>query len=333
MKTPNRDVVENSVEARGTSSIAYRDYRPSDLMGMIYTLLGLALLGLGIWLSTRSILYWLAGQLLLAVCAVQWFSLLHEAGHKTLFKSSIGNRIVGHFAGFITAIPYASWKIVHARHHFWAGWQDVDPTTQALAPRSRPSWIRWTVRFCWACWIPIFSIVYRLTNYWDLRRLWSIAERPAQRRRIMVNMILLLGVYACLIIFFGPWLFVTFGLAWLITLVMQDLLILSQHTHVPMRLAGENSPRAFPPHEQDQFTRTLAFPSWFSQWILVNLDAHSLHHRFPAVPGYFLQQVQNLAETHAPTHRTPWYRWIVDARRVRGDQLLFQNWDETGFHI
>ena len=40
-----------------------------------------------IWLSLQaSIWWWAAGQILLALALVQWFAVLHECGHETLFR-------------------------------------------------------------------------------------------------------------------------------------------------------------------------------------------------------------------------------------------------------
>ena len=72
---------------------------------------------------------------MLALALVQWFAVLHECGHETLFRGKRANSIVGQVAGFFALIPFYNWKRVHARHHKWTGWQDVDPTTAALVPR------------------------------------------------------------------------------------------------------------------------------------------------------------------------------------------------------
>ena len=74
---------------------------------------------------------------MLAVAFVQWFVILHECGHDTLFRTRTWNRVAGSVAGFFALIPFACWTRVHSRHHRWTGWQDLDPTTEALVPRNR----------------------------------------------------------------------------------------------------------------------------------------------------------------------------------------------------
>ena len=96
---------------------------------------GLTLFSL--WLSfSSSYLLWGIGQLLLAISMLQWFMLLHETGHKTLFKSGTVNRRIGHVASVFSGIPFHSWQMIHHQHHKWAGWQDIDPTTEQVVPRS-----------------------------------------------------------------------------------------------------------------------------------------------------------------------------------------------------
>src|SRR5262249_54446836 len=62
--------------------------RPSNWAGALVVAESLALTGGALWLSSRhSPLMWAAGQLLLALSLVQWFAVLHECGHETLFRS------------------------------------------------------------------------------------------------------------------------------------------------------------------------------------------------------------------------------------------------------
>lgn len=313
----------------------FADLKPSDLLGAMY--LGLAGLltttAIGLSLSPLPVV-WLAGQLVLAIALLQWFAILHEAGHKTLFRSLRLNAVAGHLAGFWAGFPFECWKLVHGLHHRWTGWQDLDATTANLVPRFRPAWMRLAVRFCWCFWIPIFSVIYRLDNYWNLPRLQRLFSRKlmAGKRsagKLWFNAVLLLTVYALLIWWIGPatMLRVT-GLGILLSLMMEDLLILSQHTHIPMKVSGGEDVTPIPPLEQELFTRSLKFPVWFARLILLNLDAHELHHMYVQVPGYHLNRIPYL-----PHNEISWWRWVIGSRKVRGDVLLFQNRNQTGIEL
>lgn len=324
------------METRGPSANLDLDLtalKPRDLWGWFYVALASCLTSLAIYLSSRSSLAaWIGGQVLLSFALLQWFALLHEAGHKTLFRTPLLNKLWGHAAGFWALIPFDCWKLIHARHHYWTGWQDLDATTATLAPRPLGSLERAIVIVCWWTWIPLFSTLYRLHNYWNLPRLCGYFPQFSQRARLTVNIVAYLALYGALIVWIGPQRMLELvGPALLLTLMMQDLLILSQHTHIPMELStssGDAVVSPFAPSEQEVFTRSLTFPSWFARWILVNLDAHELHHVHPSVPGYYLHTIRR------PTlNAVPWWRWLLRAKCVRGDVLLFQNRNVSGYEL
>jgi acyl-lipid omega-6 desaturase (Delta-12 desaturase) len=304
--------------------------RPSDGLGTLYVSFASSTSLAALWLSLSEFnAIWLLGQLVWAISFLQWFSILHEAGHKTLFASSAANRVSGHLAGWLAVIPFFTWKLIHARHHHWTGWQDLDATTQQLVPRPLRGWEKLAVNLCWATGIPLFSTLYRLSNYWNLLRLWRLYPNREVRIRIAIAIMSTLLVYGLVMFLLGPALFIKlFGLGLLLTLMLQDPLILSQHTHVPMQLSLGNDVRPIPPRQQQYFTRSLVFPTWFARWILLNLDAHELHHMYASIPGYHLHRLCQ------PTpNAMPWWLWLWRAKQIRGDVLLFHNRDETGYLI
>jgi len=139
--------------------------RPSDAAGSAVTLVAIVATVIALTLSMRAEVWlWLPGQIILAIALVQWFAILHECGHETLFRSRSIHRAIGQVAGFFSIIPFYNWKRVHGRHHKWTGWQDVDPTTATLVPRELSRVERVLVNVCWRYWIPLFSVLYRVNN-------------------------------------------------------------------------------------------------------------------------------------------------------------------------
>lgn len=304
--------------------------QPSDPAGIFYTLLASGLTAGGIALSIQeSWLAWACGQLLLAITMIQWWAILHEAGHKTLFRSRGMNRWVAHLAGFWSLIPGDCWRLVHARHHYWTGWQDRDMTTETLVPRQLKGYERLVINSCWLLWIPMFATLYRLNNYWNYPRLRKQFADSADQRLLRNNIVIYGISYVAIAVALGPMLTLKLlGAAIFITLALQDLLVLSQHTHIPMELAEEREIRPFTPAQQEVFTRSLQFPAWFSRLILLNLDAHGLHHMYPRVPGYRLHALQE----RDTLNTVPWWAWVIGAKSTPGTVLLFQNRDQTGFY-
>ncbi len=303
--------------------------KPTALVGAVHAGLSVLALSAGLALATvGGPLAYGWGQLLLALFFLHAFVLLHEAGHDTLFKQRSINRLVGHVAGFLTLMPFWNWQRIHARHHHYAGWQDLDATTAALVPRSIATWERRVINFAWATWLPLFALTYRIQNFWNLRRIGRYITSPGSLRRIRVNTVSALLGYAALLLWIGPLqLLQLIGPGFLLSLVFQEAIILSQHTHVPQRLSAGGDAQPFAPMQQEAFTRSLRLPAWLSA-LLLHVDAHELHHMYPYVPGYRLRRID-----YQPRNEVHWWRWLKAARSLSGTDFLFRNWDDTGVRI
>jgi fatty acid desaturase len=283
----------------------------------------------GVWLSSQPAwLPWIAGQIAVAFAFVQWFTVLHECGHDTLFRGRRLNAIAGQIAAACSLIPYAAWTRVHKRHHRWTGWQDIDPTAVALAPKPRGRLQRAVVSVCWKCWIPLFAVLYRTANYWHLPRLWTMFPERQERVRIVRDALLLAMLYALTVALVGPIVVArAIGLGLVLGLIAQDMLLLSQHAHVPQHLSHGDTVQPFRAIEQEAFTRSLRLPAWLSM-LMLHFDAHELHHMYPFVPGYRLKRVP-----YEPAHEVDWWTWMRASRRLDGAVLLFQSRTESGWEI
>src|SRR3954465_7377078 len=81
--------------------------RPTNAAGAAMFTACAALTGAALWLSSRdSLALWLVGQVALALALVQWFAVLHECGHETLFRTKRLHAILGPIAGFFSIIPF-----------------------------------------------------------------------------------------------------------------------------------------------------------------------------------------------------------------------------------
>lgn len=303
--------------------------RPTDFRGACVTTMVSTATALGIGLSLQGgLLSWVAGQMLLAVAFLQWFVVLHECGHETMFRGRRLNGSVGAFAGLMVLIPFHTWRRIHGRHHKWTGWQDLDPTTEALVPRERSRAERLFLNVCWRLWVPIFSVLYRVQNFWNLRRVLAMFPSQHDRRAILRDTVLNLFVYAAVIAITGPGAMMRIaGVALLLSLIVEDLLLLSQHTHIPQNVSHGSAVRPYPAIEQAPFTRSLRLPRRVSALIL-NFDAHELHHMYPFVPGYHLHRIP-----YAPPNEIGWWQWLSSAKRTPADVLLFTNRLDTGLDV
>jgi acyl-lipid omega-6 desaturase (Delta-12 desaturase) len=308
---------------------ALKHLRPTDGHGSALVAFAAGSTALAVWLSSSGgWLRWAIGQALLAGALVQWFAVLHECGHRTMFRGRRLNTLAGAVAGFLTMIPYRSWVRVHGRHHKWTGWQDLDPTGESLVPRRLSRVERALVNACWRLWIPLFSTLYRIENYWNLRRLARMFPRVEDHWPMQRSAALQLAGYAALVAIVGPSLLARVAAAGVIlSLMVEDLLLLSQHAHVPQNVSAGHQVSPIPAIGQEVFTRSLRLPRWAST-LLLHLDAHELHHMYPFVPGYHLRRIP-----YQPSHEIGWCEWVRVSKRLRGVVLLFQNRHDTGIHI
>ncbi len=315
------------VECRPPSAREVMHLRPGNLTGAGIVLGFSALTALALWLSSlQGVAPWLLGQLLLSVALVQWFVLLHEAGHRTLFRTRSLHGLVGRLASVFCAIPFTVWTAVHGQHHKWVGWQDLDPTTTSLVPRPLSRAERLLINSCWRWWIPLFSVLYRVSNFWHIPRLWRMFPERRHRAAFAVDMAGLLLLYGGLGAWLGPASLVRLmGLGLLLSLVFLEVILLSQHTHIPVKQSGGAPVRPYSAVEQGAFTRSLRFPAWFSAAVLLHFDAHELHHLYPAVPGYLLRRI-----AYRPPNEVAWWGWIRRARRMPAERFMFQNRHDTG---
>lgn len=308
----------------------FRDLNPIDGIAYVHTILNLVLIGGGVALasSVGSAVLYILGQLMLAFGFTQAFVILHEAGHRTMFRSRPLNYAVGLLSGLFALIPFATWQLVHNRHHRYTGWQDLDPTTESLTPRDISPIVRVIVNIAWRFWLPLFSVIYRVQNYWRIGRIMPYLPSKANIGQLWMSITVQLAIYVVLIWFVGPGeLLFLVGPGLFVSLMFQDLLILSQHTGMPTNLAQGDPVDPFTPSEQEEFTRSVRLPPWLS-WVLMHFDAHELHHLYPAVPGYRLRQID-----YDPPNEVNMFNWVREVKTMSGMEFLFGGPDGKGKSI
>jgi len=298
----------------------FRRLNPVDRTAWIHLALNVTLIGGGVALASLGHTWatYIIGQLVLGLGFTQSFVIIHEAGHRTMFRNRRLNDAVGFLSGLFALIPYPTWQLVHNRHHRYTGWQDLDVTTESLTPRELSRLETLAIDTAWRFWLPLFSIIYRVQNYWRIGRITPFLPEKANKQGLWLSIFLQLAVYAAVIWVVGfAELMVLVGPGLVLSLMGQDLLILSQHTGMPTNLSHDRHVDPFPPSQQEEFTRSVRLPNWLS-WLLLHFDAHELHHLYPAVPGYLLGQID-----YSPPNEVNMFKWVREVKTLSGTQFLF----------
>ena len=111
------------------SDFVLAPYMKSSDLRATYQILNTVVPYIGLWVlapTAAAISPWLLPPIvvLMVLFLLRCFSLMHDCGHYSLFKSRRVNRLVGFFLGAINAIPQYAWSRDHAYHHKTNGdWQ------------------------------------------------------------------------------------------------------------------------------------------------------------------------------------------------------------------
>ena len=274
----------------------------------------------GILIGTANLtgpIYWL-GQICGGMFFAQAFILLHEFGHRSMFKNQKLNTFFGHVFSLFVFIPYYNWLEIHDLHHKWTGYRDLDPTTEkTFSDRLAPTQ-EFIINFAWKFYIPVFTIGYRLGIYWKKEKL----KRHLNAKNYFLcikEMKLYLAFYFALILFFPKavlFIMPALYLSW----VFCDILSLSQHSHVQMNHSQGNPVEPLKYIEQVEFSRSLIFHPIIAKYFLFNFNYHEAHHAYPGLPCYYLDQVEVKAE-----NSFSFFPWLKKVKSMQGIDFIFKS--------
>ncbi len=270
------------------------------------------------FLSSQSIYFYIASQIMGAIFLAQCFILLHEFGHNSFFNSNILNSIFGYFVSFFVFIPFKNWREIHSLHHSWAGWRDKDPTTENTMAEQYSPKLQKIINFCWKYYIPVFTLGYRFGTYWGSAKLQKHLDKKSyslcQWQKYIYSLI-----YLVLIILYPKDLLLSLP-AILISFMITDIITLSQHAHIKMKTSKGETVKPLKPSLQAHYSRSLIFPKFFSEYFLFNINYHEAHHQYPGIPCYFLPTVKIQS-----TNSYLFFPWLKKVKSMPGIDFIFNS--------
>lgn len=296
-----------------------KDFKSSNQSAFLYLLLPAGLCVFGLYLSKNPVfsLGYFISQLFLSIFFFQCFILLHETGHFSFFKSRNLNVLFGHFFAIITIIPFKNWTSMHNLHHRWTGYRDKDPNTEDTVSPKFTLFSKILINVSWKFWLPLFTIGYRY-NYWNISKIKR--HLPAnQLKSVFLNMALLIVLYVLILVFWSPFILKTLAPAYLISLMISDVFILSQHSHIEIPLSNGNEVKPLRYADQIPYTRSLKINQTIARFFYFNFNLHELHHAYPGLPAYHLNKIQK-----DTPNAVKFSVYLKEAKRMSGLDFVFK---------
>jgi len=263
------------------------------------------------------------GVLLLSFFMTQQFILLHECGHLNFFKGRRINVIVGAVFGFLAGLPFYNWMMMHHLHHKWTGWRDRDPTTEKTVDPSASSVVNVIANISWVIFFPIFYMVYHVSNYWDLKKMKRFL-RPREFKLALISTLIYFAGYLLMFFWLSIYWKMILTISFFLSCIWRELIILTQHTHVDIPIAGKSEVKPISYHDQIPYTRSFYMSQWFTKYFLFNFNLHEAHHAYPGLPAYYLDEI-NLNLEKSPSYKD----WLMKAKSLSGVDFVFKTNKDT----
>lgn len=246
----------------------------------------------------------------------------HDAGHRTLFRSSLMNRIFGRIAMLPSWHPFSAWTYVHnTLHHGWTGFKGRHPDFCPLSKAdydALPPFRRWLERVYRS---PLGIGLCYVIEFYGKCLLWPPKDRQSPHRSAARWDRLLIAAFIAVQIVAGTLLSVWAGRkgippwGWSLAIVVYTWCLWAyfmgtasylQHTHPRIAWYSKLDEWNFY-HVQLKSSTHVAMPAWIDR-LLHNIMDHPAHHLDPTIPMHRLPETQKLLEQQAGEHAVvvPW---------------------------
>ncbi|MGH8516397.1 MAG: fatty acid desaturase [Panacagrimonas sp.] len=304
--------------------IVDRYAKPDNVMGCVLSLTTLVPLA-GLWVlvaigAQASYGLVVLATALMVLFLLRVFSLMHECGHGSLFRSPTLNSIFGFVFGVIAGMPQYVWSAHHKVHHAtngnWARYRgplailSVDEYEALTSPQQRAyararnlgmaplagflyvvlnprlTWLKGTATLAWhlltAKWLePTVPLKVHAARFQT--PYWKSA---AEYRHMTLNNLVLFGAWALMSWLIGPALF--FGVYVIATSLAGAagiVLFTVQHNFEHSYASGEENWDY--DHAAIHGTSFLVLPAWLN-WFTANIGYHHIHHLSSRIPSHRL---------------------------------------------
>lgn len=222
-----------------------------------------------------------------AFFSVQVAGLIHDCGHRAIFKSSKYNDYFGHICSAVVAIPYTNWKIRHNKHHASPNEEDADPdinfpfisfTTDRY--RRKKGLEKILSKYQAYIYFPILT----LTVFIERNFIFLFSKKSRKNLKTLEKTFFLIGVFTWFIlpfVIFDPAKAITFFLTSnMLTGFYIANIFAPNHKGMPEIKKGAEISFI----EQQIMTTRNIKASWFVDFVYLGLNYQMEHHLFPNCP-------------------------------------------------
>ncbi len=285
------------------------------------------------WVTTNPLALGLA-LLILSILMSQFAFLGHDAGHGTISRSTLTNRLFGQFSmTLIAGMCFDAWFRTHKTHHQFCQNEDKDPdmavsTVVSLTHKSSLNKSR----------VGRFFTQYQHVHIWFLSLFFAHSQRhltqwDAIRWRCFLDGFVTF-FHLCIWILIP--LYLDVSLTRILLVYFVPAFILGPHlaaifwvNHIGMPVVERQERFSFLEH-QALTSRTVSIPQG-THWLFGGLDYQVEHHLLSQVPSHRLKDLQKIVIPAFKQHRVPyagkgWWETIRDIKThlssiARGETL------------
>jgi acyl-lipid omega-6 desaturase (Delta-12 desaturase) len=310
-------------------SIIHRHARPDNLKGLTQVLVALVCLAIVWWVGvlTVAVSYWLTivAVLLISLFSLRVFTLMHECGHGSLFRTHRLNRAFGFILGVVSGMPQYVWSRHHSYHHAQnGGWEKYRGLYTTLSvdeyAAMTKSWQRLYRYKCSIAFAPFAGLIYVIFNprfNW-LKGIIGLVSHIGKRKiaqphlsmkahaatfetrywrsdkefwHIFWNNVLLLSLWAVMCWAIGTALFFSIYLSSAALAGGAGVVLFTVQHNFEHSYASDSRHWDYDTGAIEG-TSFLILPRWLN-WFTANIAYHHIHHLSAKIPNYRLVRCHN----------------------------------------
>lgn len=247
----------------------------------------------------------IAATVALAFFSVHIGGLIHDAGHRAIFRSKFSNEVAGIIFSAIITFPFSTWKYRHHAHHASTNVQDEDPDLDIPFVftddeyKNKGGLVRWIRKYQMWLYYPLGSLV---SITYRTKAFMYYLQNIRKPRIMFETIVMALGVfcwYVAPFAFFPLWKALLFFVLYNETAGFIMLNVFAPN-HKGMPQLEKNTTISF--LEQQIITSRNLYNNPFVDYVYLGLNNQIEHHLFPNCPRNKLKLIRpyivKLCEKH-----------------------------------